>query len=294
MIQNSLQYCESKENFRVDLLAQEINQIIFCGLLCFGCKKESKMHQYFKDNLKEFIVDEWINNTKYASSLKEISFENINPAFVTNLKLLVTNIIDNDKEEEKIMDLIKELKKSENSNQISFVSTSISEENKCIFDENKNTQKPVASTLDQIDIQNQLLNVKKHSSENENAILISEKEGKNDLNSISNISPINEELKPADKIEVNQNAVDTISSDDISKEKDFKLLTEQKNKSFSFDKEKVESNNAEEKDEINKKETDLNNSMEITKGELLKNGVMNKTEEVGANNEEKKEEINFE
>ena len=34
--------------------------------------------------------------------------------------------------------------------------------------------------------------------------------------------------------------------------------------------------------------------MEITKGELLKNGVMNKTEEVSANNEEKKEEINFE
>ena len=31
--------------------------------------------------------------------------------------------------------------------------------------------------------------------------------------------------------------------------------------------------------------------MEITKGELLKNGVMNKTEEVSANNEEKKEEI---
>ena len=33
--------------------------------------------------------------------------------------------------------------------------------------------------------------------------------------------------------------------------------------------------------------------MEITKGELLKNGVMNKTEEVSANNEEKKEEINL-
>ena len=140
----------------------------------------------------------------------------------------MTNIIDNDKEEEKIMDLIKELKKSENSNQISSVSTSISEENKCIFDENKNTQKPFASTLNQIDIQNQLLNVEKHSSENENAILISETEGKNDLNSISNISPINEELKSADKIEVNQNADDIISSDDISKEKDFKILTEQK------------------------------------------------------------------
>ena len=39
------------------------------------------MHQYFKDNLKEFIVDERINNTKYALSLKEISFENINPKF---------------------------------------------------------------------------------------------------------------------------------------------------------------------------------------------------------------------
>ena len=181
LTQNFLQYCENKENFRVDLLVQEINQImknpifatyysnilelsekldlgekyyieIFCGLLCFRCKKESKMHQYFKDNLKEFIVDERINNTKYSSSLKEISFENINPAFVTNLKLLVTNIIDNDKEEKKIMDLIKELKKSENSNQISSVSTSISEENKCIFDENKNTQKPIASTLVQIDI----------------------------------------------------------------------------------------------------------------------------------------------
>ena len=59
-------------------------------------------------------------------------------------------------------------------------------------------------------------------------VLISETEGKNDLNSISNISPINEELKPADKIEVNQNAVDIISSDDISKKKDFKFLTEQK------------------------------------------------------------------
>ena len=45
---------------------------------------------------------------------------------------------------------------------------------------------------------------------------------------------------------------------------------------------------------MNKKETDLNNSMEITKGELLKNGVMNKTEVVSANNEEKKEEINLE
>ena len=28
LIQNFLQYCESKENFRVDLLAQEINQIM--------------------------------------------------------------------------------------------------------------------------------------------------------------------------------------------------------------------------------------------------------------------------
>ena len=34
--------------------------------------------------------------------------------------------------------------------------------------------------------------------------------------------------------------------------------------------------------------------MEITKGELLKNGVMNKTKEISANNEEKKEEINLE
>ena len=72
--------------------------------------------------------------------------------------------------------------------------------------------------------------------------MISETEGKNDLNSVSNISPINEELKSADKIEVNQNEVDTISSNDISKEKDFKFLTEQKKKSCSFDKEKAESN----------------------------------------------------
>lgn len=64
-------------------------------------EKESKMHQYLVDNLKDFILDKKIYDSKYSSLLKEITFDNVNATFIKNLNLLGKNIIENDEEEKK-------------------------------------------------------------------------------------------------------------------------------------------------------------------------------------------------
>ena len=139
IIDSFLKYCEKKESFKVDILSKEINDIlansqssgyykyileisktlelseeyfieIISGLLCLGHKKESAINSPFVDSIKEFSLDERIQNSKYSSLIKDIEYQNIDQDFLCDLNSLFSLILNNGSKEN-IKILIKKLKK---------------------------------------------------------------------------------------------------------------------------------------------------------------------------------------
>ena len=178
IIDSFLKYCFNKEAFKVEQLSKEINNIflnskfwiyyfnimeiskilglfeenfteIASGLLCLGFKKESEIYSSFVETIKEFVLDERIQNTRYSSLLVDIDYQNIDGAFLSNLNSLLSLILNN-ANEENIKLVIKKLKKAEDlkEQRISSVSTNFenngSEENKFEVDNNKKGQQLVS------------------------------------------------------------------------------------------------------------------------------------------------------
>ena len=132
-------------------LAEKYFVEIICALLCLGYKKESGLHNSFVDCIKEFILDERIQNSKYSPLLQNIDYQNIDKEFLSNLNSLLNLILKNE-DEEKIYSLIKKLKKTEEykEQRISSVSTNIEineEENKS--ERSKNAEERISTEIQQ-------------------------------------------------------------------------------------------------------------------------------------------------
>lgn len=87
---------------------------IISGLLCLGHKKESAINRFFVDYIKELILHERIQNSKYLSLLKEIHYQNIDQEFLHDLNTLLSLILYNGNEEKiKFIKKLKSLKAKE-------------------------------------------------------------------------------------------------------------------------------------------------------------------------------------
>ena len=130
-------------------LSEEYFIEIISGLLCLGHKKESAINSSFVDSIKEFSLDERIQNSKYSSLIKDIEYQNIDQDFLCDLNSLFSLILNNGSEEN-IKILIKKLKKSEESKgqRISSVSTNFEnneEESKCDIYNNKREEESLST-----------------------------------------------------------------------------------------------------------------------------------------------------
>jgi hypothetical protein len=69
------------------------------GLLCLGFKKESEIYSSFIETIKEFILDERIQSSRYSSLLLNINYQNIDGEFLSNLNSFLSLILNNANEE---------------------------------------------------------------------------------------------------------------------------------------------------------------------------------------------------
>ena len=202
IIDSFLKYCENKESFKYILeisktleLSEEYFIEIISDLLCLGHKKESAINSFFVDSIKEFSLDERIQNSKYSSLIKDIEYQNIDQDFLCDLNSLFSLILNNGSEEN-IKILIKKLKKSEKSKgqRISSVSTNFEnneEESKCDIYNNKSEEESLSTP------NKQESPPKNFSSIAQNPLLSSSPEKNNSPKLIEKSSSvISDEIKP--------------------------------------------------------------------------------------------------
>ena len=135
-----------------------------------GFKKESEFYSSFVETIKEFVLDERIQSSRYSSLLLNINYKNIDGEFLSNLNSLLSLILNNANEED-IKFTIKKLKEEDSREQrISSVSNNFenigSEENKSDIDNNKKDQQLLSISQNQPLIQQEALLSSQNSSDN--------------------------------------------------------------------------------------------------------------------------------
>ena len=296
IIDSFLKYCE---NFKYIIeisktleLSEEYFIEIISGLLCLGHKKESAINSPFVDSIKEFSLDERIQNSKYSSLIKDIEYQNIDQDFLCDLNSLFSLILNNGSEEN-IKILIKKLKKSEESKgqRISSVSTNFEnneEESKCDIYNNKSEEESLSTP------NKQESPPKNFSSIAQNPLLSSSPEKNNSPKLIEkSSSAISDEIKPEINEDNNKTSEKRISIQNVQQRKN-DMIPENSSQSGPKTSENNDFNNF--KQDLSKlNEKKLNNEIIINKSpnsfenfkKLLENNSNNdKTEEKAENKEE--------
>ena len=315
IIDSFLKYCSDKEAFKIELLSKEINNIFLnskfrkyyfniieiskilglfeenfteipSGLLCLGFKKESEFYSSFVETIKEFVLDERIQSSRYSSLFLNINYQNIDGEFLSNLNSLLSLILNNANEED-IKFAIKKLKKAEDSREqrISSVSNNFenigSEENKSDIDNNKKDQQLLSISQNQPLIQQETLLNSQNSSDKiqtpsylSSKIEVSEYDEKDIYKFKENSSSNSEDIIQKDNEENIKNLEKEMTDLNIQQEK----YSETKQGPSGLKEEKNEIIN----------EVDLDNSFDRTEKLLQNKGDVKDNE----NTEEKKRKIN--
>ena len=204
---------------------------IAIGLLCLGFKKESEIYSSFVETIKEFVLDERIQSSRYSSLFLNINYQNIDGEFLSNLNSLLSLILNNANEED-FKFAIKKLKKAEDlkEQRISSVSTNfennVSEEIKSDADNNKKGQQLLLISQHQPLIQQESLLNSQNSSDKiqtpsylSSKIEVSEYDEKDTSKLKENSSSNSEEIIPKDNEENIKNLEKEMTDLNIQQEK---------------------------------------------------------------------------